>query len=830
MSGLSARALGKTWQGQSLKRARRPADLHRMAMLSVSSLRLAAPADGGDQHRLEAVLVVSPDHARRMELGDVIDAGGWVATTAGSGQEALWELAPVLPHLVVIDIPDPTDSDWALELIDRVRGHSGGERTPVVVLTPTEHRHLTLAAFGRRADDVVAGHPHADELIARFRVRLERRPVPREDLDTDPITGALSAASFAAQVEHELERLSRGGRPGVLALLQLDELPELEARHGVRARDEIMAQVVALIEEDSRDVDFVGHARGVLAILMPATPAKGGQVRLDRLARLLASRSLMVAGTIVRLTPIIGYAVSEPGLSVDSLEERAWLATMQQAEQLDLHPTCWTSAMAGASTKGSRVVRALGRLRTPLQLLVQQLTCLALPFGVYEGLDYIGIDITTVVYFTLVISLAFTAAAIWVEGFAALRRPDLPEEPDTLPPATAVIAAYLPNEAGTVIETVEAFLLQDYPDFQIILAYNTPHPLPVEDELQEIARRDPRLEPIRIEGSVSKAQNVNAALARVRGTIVGVFDADHHPDPGAFRRASRWLTNGVDVVQGHCVVRNGETSFVTRLVATEFEAIYSVSHPGRARVHGFGIFGGANGYWRAEVLKRMRMRGFMLTEDIDSSMRVVEGGGTIVSDPGLISKELAPETPKALWNQRMRWAQGWTQVSWRHLLPMMKRPGASLRSRIGAFYLLAWREVYPWISLQIFPLLVFWLIRGDPPMNWFVPIFVVTTLFTLSAGPAQALFAWKLAHPSIKQHKRWFFLFFVSSLLFYTELKNIIVRTAHLKELMGERTWKVTPRSARPVSAGPADGIERRDPTSVGAALRDAVPSEMIDR
>jgi cellulose synthase/poly-beta-1,6-N-acetylglucosamine synthase-like glycosyltransferase len=267
-------------------------------------------------------------------------------------------------------------------------------------------------------------------------------------------------------------------------------------------------------------------------------------------------------------------------------------------------------------------------------------------------------------------------------------------------------------------------------------------------------------------------------------------------------------------------VRNGETSLTTRLVATEFESIYAVSHPGRARVHGFGIFGGANGYWRSEVLKQKRMRGFMLTEDIDSSMRVVEAGGTIVSDPGLISMELAPETPKALWNQRMRWAQGWSQVSWRHLLPMLKRPDATLRSRIGALYLLAWRELYPWVSLQMFPLIAFWLLRGDPVINWFVPIFVMTTLFTLSAGPGQVIFAWKLAHPSIKQHKRWFFLFLVSSFVFYTEMKNVIVRTAHLKELMGERTWKVTPRSTRPSKPGPPGGIERRDPRSVGSNLR----------
>jgi cellulose synthase/poly-beta-1,6-N-acetylglucosamine synthase-like glycosyltransferase/GGDEF domain-containing protein len=794
---------------------------------SVSSLRFA-PDPGVEPRPREVILVVSPDRDRRRELSRTVADGGWLAATAGSIQEARWELTPVLPHLVVIDVPDDGNARWALDLIDVIRDLDGGTLTPIVVVAEHASRRLTIDAFERGADDVVAVAQHPEELIARFEVRLERRPVPRDALVADPATGALTEPSLAAQIEHELERVDRGGRPGVLAMLQLDELPALEARFGRRARDELMAQVVSLIKADSREVDFVGHARGVLALLLPATPAKGGQIRLDRLAQLLSAKSLMVSGQVVQLTPIIGYAVAEPGLTIETFESRAWDAMMHQAEQLDLHPTRWRPQLSGEAGHGSRVGRALDWARTPLQILAQLLLCLVVPFGVYEALSVVGIDITGVVYFFLVISLAMTSAAIWIEGFAALRRPALPDEPESLPSAAAIIAAYLPNEAETVLDTVWAFLRQDYPDLRIILAYNTPTPLPVEEQLHAIAAHHPQFQPLKVEGSVSKAQNVNAALAVARSEITGVFDADHHPDPQAFRRAARWLANGVDVVQGHCLVRNGAETFVSRLVAVEFEAIYAVSHPGRARVHGFGIFGGTNGFWRTDVLKQKRMRGFMLTEDIDSSMRVVERGGTIVSDPGLISRELAPVTFKALWNQRMRWAQGWTQVSWKHLRPMMTRPGATLRNRIGAFYLLAWREVYPWISLQMFPLIVFWLTRGSPPMNWFVPIFVFTTLFTFTAGPGQVFFAWKLGDESIKHHKRWYLLFLAASLTFYTELKNVIVRTAHLKELMGERTWKVTPRSVPVASADPPDGLERRDPESLGATMRHGRPVEVV--
>ena len=41
---------------------------------------------------------------------------------------------------------------------------------------------------------------------------------------------------------------------------------------------------------------------------------------------------------------------------------------------------------------------------------------------------------------------------------------------------------------------------------------------------------------------------------------------------------------------------------------------------------GFGVFGGSNGFWKTPLLQRIGMNGGMLTEDIDSSMRVLEEG------------------------------------------------------------------------------------------------------------------------------------------------------------------------------------------------------------
>ena len=100
------------------------------------------------------------------------------------------------------------------------------------------------------------------------------------------------------------------------------------------------------------------------------------------------------------------------------------------------------------------------------------------------------------------------------------------------------------------------------------------------EELHEMADRHPLLEVVKVEGSTSKAQNVNAVLHMANGAFTGMFDADHMPRPGSFERAWRWLANGYDVVQGHCMTRNGEETWLARMIAVEFESIYAVAHPG----------------------------------------------------------------------------------------------------------------------------------------------------------------------------------------------------------------------------------------------------------
>ncbi len=193
------------------------------------------------------------------------------------------------------------------------------------------------------------------------------------------------------------------------------------------------------------------------------------------------------------------------------------------------------------------------------------------------------------------------------------------------------------------------------------------------------------------------------------------------------------------------------------------------------------------------------MHGSMLTEDIDSTMRALHAGARIAMDRTLISRELAPTTLRPLWNQRSRWAQGWLQVSLKHLWDGLRSPAFSRRQKAGLVVLLGWREVQPWLTLQILPVLMHaaWRAGGADQLDWAVPMCLLATALTLSASLVQAAFAWRLAVPEMSRRKGWFWRYLVVTTVFYTHFKNLVARQSHLKEALGDRKWRVTPRTRK---------------------------------
>ncbi|OLP17168.1 glycosyl transferase [Leptolyngbya sp. 'hensonii'] len=379
-------------------------------------------------------------------------------------------------------------------------------------------------------------------------------------------------------------------------------------------------------------------------------------------------------------------------------------------------------------------------------------------------------------------------------GVSGAKRPQ-PRQP--LPKCSFVVVAYLPNEQDIILETLKHILVkvQRPPaGLELILAYNTPVDLPIEDDLRLLAEFHPELRLLKVEGSRSKAENLNAALEAVTGEITCILDADHQPCPDCFVRAWRWLERDYDVVQGRNVIRNHPYNFLTETIAIEFESLYGVSHAAKSFLSDTSIFGGSNGYWRTTVLRRIRFNPTMLTEDIDASLRTLLSGYRILHDRSIIATELAPTDLSAFWFQRKRWAHGWLEVSLRYQLRVLQSRRFTLWQKIYWTYLLLTTASFTLVSLQILPIILSsFLFQGtiasaNNTYLWF------STAITFLSGVYQALVTMKIAY--IRYPLRYFFQYSLF-VFFYTVLKNIISVVAVYDYLHGHSEWVVTPRKRR---------------------------------
>jgi hypothetical protein len=402
-------------------------------------------------------------------------------------------------------------------------------------------------------------------------------------------------------------------------------------------------------------------------------------------------------------------------------------------------------------------------------------------------------------YYSVLVIILLQAAWSNFQTFQALKRRYFKErkgaEHASMPKTTFIVSAYLPNEVAVIEKTLLNILknvIRPDAGIEVIIAYNTPTMMGIEPRLRELAYMWPELILANAYGSRSKSENINYALDIASGKMIVLLDADHIVLPDCLRRAWRWLDEGYDVVQGRCIIRNGNESAVSAMVEVEFEGMYGVSHSAKSLTFDSALFGGSNGFWKAAVLKKMRFQTEYLTEDIDCTIRTLLAGYKIVHDRSIISEELAPVSLTALWYQRKRWSQGWFQVALKYWSPILTTHNLNFWQKFMWLVLLEWRIFYDIASQFLVPiLLTFWLYSNSIilPVNGFI---VFAIFFTLSSGVFEVFAAYKNAANPNKSFLR--YAWYVCMMFPYTIYKNIISLIAIRDEIFGSKEWIVSSR------------------------------------
>jgi DNA-binding response OmpR family regulator len=151
-----------------------------------------------EYERTPRVLVVEDDDAIAQVLQRSLRMEGYEVRIAGDGVSALEEAHAFLPDLVILDLGLPRLD--GLEVAKTIRRT---DDVPILVLTARDAVEARVEGLDAGADDYLVKPFERQELLARLRALLRRRP-PR---------GQAALAIADLKLNPDTHEVTRGGRP-----------------------------------------------------------------------------------------------------------------------------------------------------------------------------------------------------------------------------------------------------------------------------------------------------------------------------------------------------------------------------------------------------------------------------------------------------------------------------------------------------------------------------------------------------------------------------------------------------------------------------------------
>ena len=137
----------------------------------------------------------------------------------------------------------------------------------------------------------------------------------------DPLTGLFNRTFFFASVEREIARSARSGRGFCLLMMDLDELKQINDRHGHFFGDRVLRGVGEVIRSGGRRIDTAARYGGdEFVVLLPETDPAGALTLAEKFRAGVAELTVDVAGNMIHPSVSIGVvSYPEDGRTSDEL-------------------------------------------------------------------------------------------------------------------------------------------------------------------------------------------------------------------------------------------------------------------------------------------------------------------------------------------------------------------------------------------------------------------------------------------------------------------------------------------------------------------------------
>ena len=233
----------------------------------------------------QRVMVVDDDPQILATLKAFLEPWGLSVTTLNDPQR-FWEtLKSCSPDLLILDVKMPAVS--GVELCKIIRNNSRWGRLPIIFLTAHTDAAIVNQMFSVGADDFVSKPIVGPELVSRIINRLERIKLLQNAAETDYLTKLSNRHKSTQDLNKYLQLANQQEQPLCLAVLDLDNLKEINACHGYNTGDMVMRQWGQLLRQTFRQNAVVARWESDEFVVALSSMIKADGIQ--RLTQLLAT-------------------------------------------------------------------------------------------------------------------------------------------------------------------------------------------------------------------------------------------------------------------------------------------------------------------------------------------------------------------------------------------------------------------------------------------------------------------------------------------------------------------------------------------------------------
>ncbi len=293
--------------------------------------------------------------------------------------------------------------------------------------------------------------------------------------------------------------------------------------------------------------------------------------------------------------------------------------------------------------------------------------------------------------------------------------------------------------ADRIIETCAAF---DYPrdkfDIQVLDDSTDETKDLIAKKVAEVAARGIQIEHIhRVDRTGYKAGALDAAMDRVKGDFIAIFDADFVPNPDWLKLTMpNFDSDDIGVVQTRWGHLNKSYSLLTELQAFGLNGHFAAEQGGRNAAGHFINFNGTGGVWRKKCIESAGgWEHDTLTEDLDLSYRAQLRGWKFKYMENIVAPAELPITMSALKAQQHRWMKGGAECFVKMWKTILTFKGVKLSDRIHGMSHLFNSSVFVFILIMsLMSLAVLHIKDSFSDLNWviqFGSVFISSTIFLM---------------------------------------------------------------------------------------------------